>query len=91
MNVIEQLRKLGRALLLIDTSPIRGRAKFNRINRAVADMLYFALTNDFSSVVPEGGKSEVSEAQDYLQELMEHMSSGSWRLQRVIDAIGANL
>ena len=84
MNVIEQLRKLGRALLLIDTSPIRGRAKFNRINRAVADMHYYVLTTEFDD-------ADQKDAISYLQDIMEHLNTGSWRLQKVIDAVGANL
>ena len=84
MNVIEKLKELGRALLVIDTSAIRGRVKFNRINRAVADMHYFVLTAEFD-------KATTKEAHDYLQNLMEHMNSGSWRLQKVVDAVGANL
>ena len=84
MNVIEELKKLGRVLIAIDTSAIRGRVKFNRINRAVADMHYFALTAEFD-------EATTKEAQDYLQGLMEHMNSGSWRLQKIVDAVGANL
>ena len=84
MNVIEELKKLGRTLLGFDTSAIRGRVKFNRINRAVADMHFFVLTNEFDA-------AQTKEAQEYLQNLMEHMNSGSWRLQKVVDAVGANL
>ena len=84
MNVIERLKELGRALLSIDTSAIRGRVKFNRINRAVADMHYFVLTSEFDDATTK-------EAHDYLQNLMEHLSTGSWRVQKVVDAVGANL
>ena len=84
MDVILKLKELGKALILVDTSAIRGRVKYNRINRAIADMHYFVLTAEFDA-------AQTKEAQEYLQNLMEHMNSGSWRLQKVIDAVGANL
>ena len=84
MDVIQKLKELGKALILVDTSAIRGRVKFNRINRAVADMHYFVLTAEFDD-------KTTKEAHEYLQNLMEHMNSGSWRLQKVVDAVGANL
>ena len=91
MNVIEELKKLGRTLLGIDTSAIRGRVKFNRINRAVSEMQFFVATAEFSSTAVEGGKSEERQAEEYLQNLMEQMTSGSWRLQKVIDAVGSGI
>ena len=84
MDVILKLKELGKALILVDTSANRGRVKYNRINRAIADMHFFVLTNEFDAV-------QTKDAQEYLQNLMEHMTSGSWRVQKVIDAVGANL
>jgi len=84
MDVIQKLKELGKALILVDTSAIRGRVKYNRINRAIADMHFFVLTNEFDA-------AQTKDAQEYLQNLMEHMNSGSWRVQKVIDAVGANL
>ena len=84
MDVILKLKELGKALILVDTSAIRGRGKYNRINRAIADMHFFVLTNEFDAVL-------TMDAQEYLHNLMEQMTSGSWRVQKVIDAVGANL
>ena len=47
-------------------------------------MHYFVLTAEFDDATTK-------EAHEYLQNLMEHMNSGSWRLQKVVDAVGANL
>ena len=70
---------------------MRGRVKFNRINRAVSEMQFFVATAEFSSTAVEGGKSEERQAEEYLQNLMEQMTSGSWRLQKVIDAVGSGI
>ena len=34
--------------------------------------------------------AEVKEAQDHLQKVMEQMTSSGWKLQKAIDAVGAN-
>jgi len=35
-------------------------------------------------------EDEVKAAQDHLQKVMEQMTSSGWKLQKAIDAVGAN-
>ena len=81
MDIMEQLKELGRALYLIDCSAISARTKYNRINRAVAHLQYFVATTDFS-------EEQIKDAQDYLETLSDAMKGSSWRLRRVIDMVG---
>ena len=81
--MLDELKKLCRSILQIDLSPVRGRAKFNRLARAISDVHYFVITTQMND-------AEVKEAQDHLQKVMEQMTSSGWKLQKAIDAVGAN-
>jgi hypothetical protein len=81
--MIDELKKLCRVILQIDLSPIRGRAKYNRLSRAISDVHYFVVTTEMND-------NEVKEAQDHLQKVMEQMSSNAYKVQKAIDAVGAN-
>ena len=81
--MLDKLKKLCRVILQIDLSPVRGRAKFNRLARAISDVHYFVITTQMND-------AEVKEAQDHLQKVMEQMTSSGWKLQKAIDAVGAN-
>tara|TARA_R100000306_G_scaffold52883_1_gene49673 strand:+ start:192 stop:440 length:249 start_codon:yes stop_codon:yes gene_type:complete len=81
--MLDELKKLCRAILQIDLSPVRGRAKFNRLGRAIADVHYFV-------VVTPMDDDEIKAAQDHLMKVMEQMTSSAWKLQKAIDAVGAN-
>ena len=65
--LLEKTFKSGvfcRIILQIDLSPVRGRAKFNRLARAISDVHYFVITTQMND-------AEVKEAQDHLQKVME--------------------
>ena len=81
--MLDELKKLCRAILQIDLSPVRGRAKFNRLARAISDVHYFVITTEMN-------EDEIKAAQDHLQKVMEQMTSSGWKLQKAIDAVGAN-
>ena len=81
--MLDKLKKLCRIILQIDLSPVRGRAKFNRLARAISDVHYFVIVTPMTD-------DEVKAAQDHLQKVMEQMTSSGWKLQKAIDAVGAN-
>ena len=85
MDMIVTLRQLLRVVLNIsDNSMLKGRTKYNQIDRAIDAVMRHCSESDWSN-------DEMNEASEMIQRYQDALGQGGWRLKRAIERIHMNL
>tara|TARA_R100000008_G_C3478991_1_gene112860 strand:+ start:147 stop:401 length:255 start_codon:yes stop_codon:yes gene_type:complete len=84
--MLDTLKQLLRVVLNVsDNSMLRGRTKYNQLDRAIDAVIKFCSEADWTD------DDEKTEATAMIQRFQDAMGSGAWKLKKASDRVHANL
>ena len=84
--MLDTLKQLLRVVLNVsDNSMLRGRTKYNQLDRAIDAVVKYCSEADWSD------DAEKTEATAMIQRFQDAMGSGAWKLKKAAERVHANL